>query len=558
MKYTLFIIILLWTMTSPVCAATWYVSPTGNDANPGSISAPFRNLPHAIDAANPGDEILLRGGQYASQEIRIDKSNLYIRSYPGEWAVITAPVNDEDIASCIWYNEPDVTGGTLERLEIVGGYYYGVSFETNWDWGLPTRKGVSNITLRGCKIHDTGRDCIKIKPACNNIHILACELYNSGIGPSNLPANGGPNAEGIDNVNGDGMLVRHCHIHHTSTSGVYVKGGAKDCIVEENLVYSAGEAGILLGFYTDAEFFDQDGTNPMFYECQYSVARNNMVYNTGGAGIGFFAARNCSAYNNTVVTGSGDFHAPLYLSPGDIWINDQTTLTPPNFNLLIFNNIFIDQSGTGDEDYTVQIREGALSGTNTINYNLYHKTSGPARFYDGVNWPAYTFAQWKTQTGFDANSLQTNPFIDGNLHLLPNSPAIDAGQSSPAARDYDGHARSGLTDMGADEYGNGPTLQVPPPTGTVGTGSAGGSTPTREPAAGTSWQVWPNPASDVVTVNSPSGEVALQVSVYSMEGVLLKRAVGSRVSVSELPAGVYVLKIETADGAASLPVVVGR
>nr|MBP8239470.1 right-handed parallel beta-helix repeat-containing protein [Saprospiraceae bacterium] len=221
MKYTIFITALLWAMTSSLYAATWYVSPTGNDAHAGTISAPFRSLPRAIDAANAGDEILLRGGQYASQEIRIDKSNLYIRSYPGEWAVITAPVNDEDIASCIWYNEPDVTGGTLERLEIVGGYYYGVSFETSWDWGLPTRKGVSNITLRGCKIHDTGRDCIKIKPACNNIHILACELYNSGIGPSNLPVNGGPNAEGIDNVNGDGMLVRHCHIHHTSTSGVY-------------------------------------------------------------------------------------------------------------------------------------------------------------------------------------------------------------------------------------------------------------------------------------------------------------------------------------------------
>lgn len=530
----------------------------GNDANPGTPGAPFRTLPRAIEAANPGDQILLRGGHYASQEIRIDKSNLHIRSYPGEWAVITAPVNDEDIASCIWYNDPDVTGGTLERLEIVGGYYYGVSFETNWDWGLPTRKGVSNITLRGCKIHDTGRDCIKIKPACNNIQIIACELYNSGIGPSNLPANGGPNAEGIDNVNGDGMLVRHCHIHDISTSGVYVKGGAKDCIVEENLVYSTGEAGILLGFYTDAEFFDQDGTNTAFYECQYSVARNNIVYNTGGAGIGFFATRNCSAYNNTIVTASDNFHAPLYLSPGDIWINDQTTLTPPNSNVLIFNNIFVDQSGAGDEDYTVQIREGALLGNNSINYNLYHKTSGPARFYDGVNWPAFTFAQWKIQTGFDANSLHANPLLDGNLHLLPNSPAINAGQNSPALRDYDGHARTGLTDMGADEYNNGPILQVPPPSGTVGTGSADGSTPTREFAYDLTWRAWPNPASEEVRVSSPTGEAALFVSMYSLEGVLLKRAAGNTLSVSELPAGVYVLRVEAEGGVASVPVAVTR
>ena len=127
----------------------------------------------------------------------------------------------------------------------------------------------------------------KIKPGCDGIQVLGCELYNSGVGISNDPND--PNAEGIDNVNGDGMVVRNTHIHHTSTTGVYAKGGADGCIIEENLIRETGEAGILIGFYTDAEYFDETA-NPSFFECRNTVARNNIVVNTGGAGIGFFAA----------------------------------------------------------------------------------------------------------------------------------------------------------------------------------------------------------------------------------------------------------------------------
>ncbi|MCC6726795.1 MAG: right-handed parallel beta-helix repeat-containing protein [Saprospiraceae bacterium] len=552
-KITLFIAFAI-TLNS-LMAATWYVAPNGNDNNPGSLGSPFKTLPAAIDAASPGDVIELRNGNYASNEIRIGKSNLTIRSYPGEWAVITAPTNIEDVASCIWYNEPEVTGGTLERLEIVGGYYYGVSFETNWDWGKPTRKGVSNITLRNCKIHDTGRDCIKIKPACNGIQILACELYNSGVGPSNSVANGGPNAEGIDNVNGDGMVVRNCYIHNISTSGVYAKGGVKDCIIEENLIYGVQEGGILLGFYTDAEFFDQDGTNPAFYECQYSLARNNIVYNTGGAGIGFFAARNCSAYNNTVVTGSGQFHAPLYFSPGDIWIDDNTTLTPPCLNVLAFNNIFVDQSGTGDEDYTVQIREGALTGTNEINRNIYHKTSGDAKFDDGVSWPALSFAQWKSQLGFDANSQEANPLIDNNLHLQSNSPAIDAGQASPAARDYDTHPRSGSFDIGADEFGNGMPLQIPPPNGSFGTGADGSLTATFDLFDEIKMTIYPNPASHEIRVKmADMGKVLL--TLYDKNGRSIKQANGMNMAIHGLTSGIYYLSIKTSNGEGFWPVMI--
>lgn len=555
MKKIILFLTCFTSLASLLTAANWYVAPNGKDTNPGTLALPFKTVPAAVEAASPGDVIELRNGTYPSAEIRIPKNNLTLRSYAGEWAILTAPMNDENIASCIWYNEPDVSGGTLERLEIRGGYYYGVSFETNWDWGGPAnqRHGASNITIRNCKIHDTGRDCIKIKPGCNNIQIIACELYNSGVGPSNSVANGGPNAEGIDNVNGDGMVVRNCYIHDISTTGVYVKGGVKDCIIEENLIANVLEGGILLGFYTDAEFFDQDGTNPAFYECQYSVARNNIIYDTGGAGIGFFAARNCSAYHNTVITASGSFHAPLYFSRGDIWINDNTTLTPPNFNVQAYNNIFVDQSGNGEEDFTVQIREGALSGVNLIDYNIYQKTAGAAKFDDGVSWPALTFAQWKPKMGFDAHSKETNPLLDANLHLMAGSPAIDAGQTAPSTKDYDARPRTGALDIGADEYGNGNALPVPPPGNTIGTGAGSGLTALEERFEPYKLFVYPNPASEDIRVELADME-PLSLKLYDIKGQLVKQCTGNTMHVAEFSTGLYHLTVTTAKGAISRPV----
>ncbi|MFN8395732.1 MAG: right-handed parallel beta-helix repeat-containing protein, partial [Bacteroidia bacterium] len=356
-------LMLLWAQAQ---AATWYVATNGNDAATGTLSDPLLTLDAAITLASPGDVIELRGGTYPSNEVRVTVSNLTIRSFPGEWAILAASTTDPDVASCIWYSEPDVNGGTLENLELTGGYYYGLSFETNWDWGVPAqdRHGASNIIVRGCHIHHTGRDCIKIKPGCDGIQILGCELDHSGIGPANQPD---PNAEGIDNVNGDGMVVRNCHIHHTSTTGVYAKGGADGCLIEENLIRETGEAGILLGFYTDAEYFDEIA-NPNYQECRNSIARNNIVMGTGGAGIGFYASENCRAEHNTVITASPAFHSPLFCANGEIWISSASTVTPPNINLTAVGNIFVDQSGTGPEDYTVQIRPGALTGTTVINH----------------------------------------------------------------------------------------------------------------------------------------------------------------------------------------------
>ena len=52
-------------------AATYYVAPAGNDADAGTIGAPFATVQRAQAAAEPGDTVYFRGGTYRLTEAQI-------------------------------------------------------------------------------------------------------------------------------------------------------------------------------------------------------------------------------------------------------------------------------------------------------------------------------------------------------------------------------------------------------------------------------------------------------------------------------------------------------
>lgn len=66
----------------PAMAATFYVAPTGSDANPGSLAAPFATVQRAQQAVAPGDTVYLRGGTYVMTDSELAA---HVRNY----AVVT-------------------------------------------------------------------------------------------------------------------------------------------------------------------------------------------------------------------------------------------------------------------------------------------------------------------------------------------------------------------------------------------------------------------------------------------------------------------------------------
>src|SRR5260370_3962258 len=85
----------------------FYVSTSGDDANPGTIERPFRTIQRAADTAKPGSTVYVRGGTYCQRltvKVSGDAQQGFItfRSQPGEQAVLdggclTPPRGDTNI-----------------------------------------------------------------------------------------------------------------------------------------------------------------------------------------------------------------------------------------------------------------------------------------------------------------------------------------------------------------------------------------------------------------------------------------------------------------------------
>ncbi len=440
-----------------------YVATNGSDTTgDGSKAAPFQTIPHALDVGGQGANIVLRGTPYLADgqnvyqgAVRIRNSHVTIRSAQGEWAVIQCSTDASAEATCVDF-DVDASDGKLQRVEVIGGSYYGVAFETKWDWGEADRSGASRVLVEECKIHDTGRDSVKVKPGCDDIVIRRSEIYNSGA--SYPPGATDKNAEGIDNVNADRMVVQDSYIHDTATNGIYFKGGSTDCVVERNRVERTGSGGVLVGFDTSPEFFDLT-VNPGYYESIHGIVRNNFIRDTAGDGIGMYASKNPLVFNNTVVNTASSYHSPIYfgLSYQD-W--DPAAGRPATVDPVLANNVVVQPSAAAP---VVGIRWssdlggfGALSGNPDTDYNIYRCAGGSCTFED--NRPASPLADglfpaWQQHVADEIHSSTTDPGVDATGHIAAGSVCVDAGRTiSQVKFDIDGQPRTGAYDMGADEF----------------------------------------------------------------------------------------------------------
>ena len=118
-KISLLLLALLFQPHLP--AATWYAAPSAGSAGDGSVTNPWPLQAALRKAADikPGDTLYLRGGTYHGAgflSTLSGTSNNYVtvRSFPGEWAVITdgAPLSlAEDV------------GASTDHARISGGEF---------------------------------------------------------------------------------------------------------------------------------------------------------------------------------------------------------------------------------------------------------------------------------------------------------------------------------------------------------------------------------------------------------------------------------------------------
>ena len=417
-----------------------YVSPDGNDAAAtGAIDAPYKSINAALAAASPGDTVILRSGTYREGvNVRPRKPNITIKSRKGEWAVIdlTAYDSGADEDSGVYF-DPDASGCKLQCVEVKGGFY-AVCTETRWDWGDPSdRTGASNIIIEDCILHDSRYDVVKIKPNCDNITIRYNEICNSGQAFGG-DTSGEKNAEGIDNVNGDGMKVQNNYIHDIVSTGVYAKGGATDVLIENNRIERAYGAGIMVGFDTSPEYFDIS-VNPQYYENIRGIVRNNLIINAGWEGIGLYGSKDAQVYNNTLVNAvsGGLYHSAIYFG---LTYQDWESYAgrPANVNPNIHHNIV--SQGASFNRPMIEIRYSndlggmsALDGKPTMDNNCYYVAGKSATFSDSRPGSTLTdgdLAAWMSHIGGEGGSLEVDPAL-GADYMPTNAQCAGMGIQSP-------------------------------------------------------------------------------------------------------------------------------
>ncbi|HKV42166.1 MAG TPA: right-handed parallel beta-helix repeat-containing protein [Blastocatellia bacterium] len=407
------ILVLLVALPGLASAGTVYVAPAGRDSNSGTMARPVQTIARAVELAVPGDTIYLRGGRYdVDHFIFINKPELTVVSYPGEYARVVGPVDDQRLIAIFVIVASHVS---LLNMEIQGGAYYGVKVDVEHD--LPAQ----GVAIRNCRIHDTGHDCIKTFDA-DGLVIEDCEIGPSGLlDPSN--------AEGIDSIGSVGVTIRRCYIHDSATNGLYLKGGARDGLIEScRIERTHGFSGILLGQDTDSGFM-RDGAK---YEAINCTARNNIVAHTGAAGLGTYSGFNVRFENNTLYDVASQIQAGF-------WVVTNTRHVPAE-HVSFVNNIVVIQSG---RPFTF-VKD--LGGQLIAESNIYYGPGGAYEFRheSSALVQRWSFADWKKGMNVDEHSAVANPLLDtGHLYRpLPGSPAIGRGVVlSGVTSDYAGSTR---------------------------------------------------------------------------------------------------------------------
>jgi hypothetical protein len=407
-------------------ARTVYVSTTGRDSAPGTISDPVLTPAKGVQIASAGDTVLLRGGKYSvTRYITIDKPNLTFGSYPGEAASIVGPLDIEGLV-CIINVVAD--GVSVASLEVEGSFYYGIKVDVVN--GRPSH----GVSIRGCHLHDTGADCIKSYES-DELLVEDCNIGPSGVrDPSD--------AEGIDSVASVGVIIRHCYIHDTATNGVYLKGGARDGLVEGCRIENTnGFGGILLGQDTDLAFM-RDGTK---YEAINCVARNNIISHTGAAGLGTYSGNNIRFENNTLYDVAEKGQAAF-------WVVTNSRNVPAE-HITFLNNIVV--MSTLHPMIFVQNPIDQL----TCDYNIYFSKLGAYDFVMELtlghqSYSKWGFDVWKREMKTDQHSKTADPLLNATELYRPRtgSPALAGGLVlSEVQQDYSGASRAQGTayDIGA-------------------------------------------------------------------------------------------------------------
>ena len=428
----------LAVLASPAAhAATFYVATSGNDANPGALTAPLRTIARAAQMTTPGDEVIVRGGVYTGKftisAVGTAAARISIHSYPGEAAVIDG-------------------AGTAAGTDLVTFYQASYVDFSGFEVRNATRIGISlwgskNVRIRNNEVHHSVRNGIYAGYASagvstditvdgNDIHdnVLENQYHSMGGGGWAMAINVGMTTrgqitnnrvyrnqgEGIGSTQSNGMVIEHNEVFDNYSCEIYLDN-AQSITVNGNFAYSTG----------NSQYF-RDG-----YPAT-GIAMGNETYSYS------LPLQNITVTNNIVVDGRWGFYYGAYENGGGMK------------NVTVANNTFYR-----GRQALIAIEADSHAGS-VVQNNIFYQAGGAPIAAVVANGITYRSNEWyggTPGTASGADDLYADPLFAnaGGLHaadykIASLSPAIHTGVDlSPVATDYFGSKRSPSYDRGAHE-----------------------------------------------------------------------------------------------------------
>ncbi len=406
------------TLLSAVTAEVFHVSMAGSDSGDGTAASPWRTLQHAAHQVAAGDTVIVQAGTYAGFDLRADgtaEARITFRAEEG------AIINQRNPVTADGINLEGADYVTIEGFQIVGVPRAGIRsvvnhhviiqnniLDQNGYWGIFTGFSDDQLIQNNVASRSARQHGIYVSNSGDRPVIRGNELwgnYQNGI-----------HMNGDATVGGDGII-----------SGAVIEG---------NVIYDNGRGG--------GAGINADGV-------QNSRFVNNLLYNNHASGIALYRIDGGGGSSGNTIINNTIFNADD--GRWAVTINDGSTN-----NTLLNNIIYNAHPWRG----SIAVAANSLPGF-VSDYNILMDRLSNAG--DGVR---MTLSQWQAATGQDQHSMIVEPgelFVDpasGDFHLLPGSPAIDAGTAESAPQtDLEGDPRpqGAGVDIGAVEL----VVDVPPP-----------------------------------------------------------------------------------------------
>jgi len=465
---------------------------SGVTNNVSSIAA----LQAAVDAAAPGDVVVLADGIYSNNTINIDSSDITVRAAtPG--AVFLNGANAITISG---------EGVTFSGFQFTNGSIGGNVINVNGSHNLLTQ-----LNFKGY----TAQKYINIQAPSQSNQITYCNFENK---PTNaVPGN-------LVHVGADASVVGYHKIRYCSFQDIPGPGGdfGNECIRLSN----GAQSNYIARTVVEYCYFNNTGGGDgeaISVKCRGNVLRYNTFTNNQDAMLTFRNGNDNVAYGNFFLSAGGIrvkeanniFCYNNYFENSGVGGSKEAValdyISPNCSNINFLHNLFvdcgnIDLGGTGPK-------------TNTWANNIFKKSTGNIfiNANTGTTWSG-NIRSGTLGITIPSGMTNTNPQLvlntDGYYGLASNSPAIDAASTNYPAipdianvdddssllLDISGQARpvsKALKDVGCDEFGTNGTLNRPLALSDVGPSYLGG------PSGAVAPSIAPQPQSQTVIAGAP-------------------------------------------------------